>query len=55
MSEAPAPWGDSQMAEPSDADEIDSSEVPEGQIAFDINDVPGGARGAIEAVLMVID
>ncbi len=43
------------MAEPSDADEIDSSEVPEGQIAFDINDFPGGARGAIEAVLMVID
>jgi segregation and condensation protein B len=27
----------------------------EEQIAFDINDFPGGARGAIEAVLMVID
>lgn len=25
------------------------------QIAFDINDFPGGARGAIEAVLMVVD
>lgn len=25
------------------------------QVAFDINDFPGGARGAIEAVLMVID
>jgi segregation and condensation protein B len=27
----------------------------EEQIAFDINDFPGGARGAIEAVLMVVD
>ena len=30
-------------------------EVPDEQVAFDINDFPGGARGAIEAVLMVID
>jgi len=29
--------------------------APEEQIAFDINDFPNGARGAIEAVLMVID
>ncbi|HET7277751.1 MAG TPA: SMC-Scp complex subunit ScpB [Dermatophilaceae bacterium] len=28
---------------------------PEEQVAFDINDFPGGARSAIEAVLMVID
>ena len=27
----------------------------EEQVAFDINDFPGGARGAIEAVLMVVD
>ena len=27
----------------------------EEQIAFDVNDFPGGARGAIEAVLMVVD
>ena len=39
----------------------DESEVepdpggPEEQVAFDINDFPGGARSAIEAVLMVID
>lgn len=31
------------------------SEAPETQIAFDLSDFAGGARGAIEAVLMVID
>ncbi|HYO18300.1 MAG TPA: SMC-Scp complex subunit ScpB [Dermatophilaceae bacterium] len=30
-------------------------EVPQEQVAFDINDFEGGARSAIEAVLMVID
>ena len=30
-------------------------ELPDEQVAFDINDFPGGARGAIEAVLMVVD
>jgi segregation and condensation protein B len=30
-------------------------QVPEEQIAFDINDFPGGARSAIEAVMMVVD
>jgi len=34
---------------------VDEGEVPEEQVAFDINDFPGGARGAIEAVLMVVD
>lgn len=46
---------------------VDSEDVPEPedgsgpedgaveQVAFDINDFPGGARSAIEAVLMVID
>ena len=29
--------------------------VAEEQIAFDVNDFPGGARSAIEAVLMVVD
>jgi segregation and condensation protein B len=29
--------------------------VVEEQIAFDVNDFPGGARSAIEAVLMVVD
>jgi segregation and condensation protein B len=29
--------------------------APEEPVAFDINDFPGGARGAIEAVLMVVD
>lgn len=28
---------------------------PDEQIAFDINDFPGGARSALEAVLMVVD
>jgi segregation and condensation protein B len=31
------------------------AEVPQEQVAFDLNDFPGGARAAIEAVLMVID
>lgn len=31
------------------------AEVADEQVAFDINDFSGGARGAIEAVLMVID
>jgi segregation and condensation protein B len=30
-------------------------EIPQDQVAFDINDFSGGARAAIEAVLMVID
>ena len=32
--------------------------VPEGddvQVAFDVGDLPGGARGAIEAVLMIVE
>ncbi len=37
--------------EPAEAAEV----APEEQIAFDINDFPGGARSAIEAVLMVVD
>ncbi|MHB8185556.1 MAG: SMC-Scp complex subunit ScpB [Dermatophilaceae bacterium] len=36
-------------------DEAEMDEVPDEQVAFDINDFPGGARGAIEAVLMVIE
>lgn len=32
-----------------------SAEAPAEQVAFDINDFPGGARAAIEAVLMVVD
>ena len=34
---------------------VPDEESPDEQVAFDINDFPGGARGAIEAVLMVID
>lgn len=37
---------------PDDDIEVDG---PNEQIAFDINDFPGGARSAIEAVLMVVD
>jgi segregation and condensation protein B len=47
-----------QEAEPTALDAADET-APEGgaeeQIAFDINDFPGGARSAIEAVLMVVD
>jgi segregation and condensation protein B len=31
------------------------AEIPQEQVAFDVNDFPGGARAAIEAVLMVVD
>ena len=31
------------------------AEIPQEQVAFDINDFAGGARSAIEAVLMVVD
>ena len=31
------------------------AETPQEQVAFDVNDFPGGARAAIEAVLMVVD
>jgi segregation and condensation protein B len=55
LSEAPAPSDQTQIAEPGEAAEVEPSETPEDQVAFDINDFPGGVRGAIEAVLMVID
>src|SRR6478672_9336602 len=35
--------------------QLHEGELPEEQVAFVINDFPGGARGAIEAVLMVVD
>ena len=35
--------------------ELDDREGADEQIAFDINDFPGGARSALEAVLMVVD
>lgn len=47
--------------EPTPTDELDgrpdeaAGEGAVEQVAFDINDFPGGARSAIEAVLMVID
>jgi len=48
-----------QPAPDTDADAAAAGEtieaVAEEQIAFDVNDFPGGARGAIEAVLMVVD
>ena len=36
-------------------DVLDVLEGADEQIAFDINDFPGGARSALEAVLMVVD
>ena len=36
-------------------DVLDDREGADEQIAFDINDFPGGARSALEAVLMVVD
>jgi len=54
LSETPAPSGEREIVEP-EAEGVEPGEVPDEQVAFDINDFPGGARGAIEAVLMVID
>jgi len=54
LSETSAPWGEKQLVEP-ETGEVAPSEVADEQVAFDINDFPGGARGAIEAVLMVVD
>jgi len=42
-------------AEAVEVDEVEPTEILQEQVAFDINDFTGGARGAIEAVLMVID
>jgi segregation and condensation protein B len=47
--------GVNQGAEPAAAAEVEPTEIPQEQVAFDINDFAGGARGAIEAVLMVVD
>jgi segregation and condensation protein B len=38
-----------------EAEVLDEGAGAEEQIAFDINDFPGGARSALEAVLMVVD
>jgi len=47
---------DEQEPTPDEQRGADGTEsVPEEQIAFDINDFPGGARSAIEAVMMVVD
>jgi len=54
LSEAPGPSGAREIFE-AESGEVEPSRPPDEQVAFDINDFPGGARGAIEAVLMVID
>lgn len=46
------------MSETPATDTLDEGiveDVPEEQLAFDVNDFPGGLRSAIEAVLMVVD
>jgi segregation and condensation protein B len=55
LSEASALSGANQLDGPDEAQDVEQTELLEEQVAFDINDFPGGARGAIEAVLMVID
>ena len=42
--------------QPTEADPGAEGQAPsEEQLAFDVDDVPGGARAAVEAVLMVVD
>lgn len=55
--EAGEPDEPGEAADPVEVAEARDDAVPDGddQIAFDINDFPGGARSAIEAVLMVVD
>lgn len=43
------------MTEPELEPEAMAPSEPEEQLAFDVADFPGGIRGAIEAVLMVVD
>ena len=56
---SPVPEGRADEDQPHDdlpqVAQLHEGELPEEQVAFDINDFPGGARGAIEAVLMVVD
>ena len=47
--------GPDATVEPDVPVELDDREGADEQIAFDINDFPGGARSALEAVLMVVD
>ena len=47
--------GTGEPAEPEALDDRDDLGGGDEQIAFDINDFPGGARSALEAVLMVVD
>jgi segregation and condensation protein B len=54
MSEAEAELAGGELAA-GELAEGELAEVADEQVAFDINDFPGGARAAIEAVLMVVD
>ena len=55
MSETPVTEIDPELGSGDAADEGIVEDVPQDQLAFDVNDYPGGLRSAIEAVLMVID
>lgn len=46
---------DTEADSPESIDEGVVEEEPQEELAFDVNDVPGGLNSAIEAVLMVID
>lgn len=52
---APEDLVDEDRADSDDADEGIVEDVPRDQLAFDVNDFPGGLSSAIEAVLMVVD
>ena len=58
MSDDPTPPDeapDEPVLAPEDGTPAEAAEQEPDQIAFDINDFPGGARTAIESVLMVVD
>ena len=55
MSETPVTEIDPELGSGDAADEGIVEDVPQDQLAFDVNDYPGGLRSAIEAVLLVID
>jgi segregation and condensation protein B len=55
LSEAREPSGQDQIAEPAAPAQMEPTELPAEQVAFDVDECAGGPRAAIEAVLMVID
>ena len=55
MTEPPEPPEPTDHTDPPVAADVPGPEGEDVQVAFDLGELPGGAKGAIEAVLMVIE